>query len=401
MEHLLQFLACTWAPPSSCAFSNVPSYQITMKQSSHHQETVETQHTVRRYFKRREEPRRWWPLGIIPLLLLGLLFLVGLLVIAPEMQEDTASSVQSVLREAGYTTLTASADGQRVLIKGAADVNETTLIQRIARGAACDAFIARQLVCPTVVDVELDGKPVARYANFSFVRTLDGVVLRGEVPGEKTYQEVLQNARSRFGTVIDSLVIKTNVNDINYRWAEIKAWTLLENINTGRATWNDGVLSLTARTERANEQDVRDMFASTNYPERIGDLDLIFEEDVTECNTELEQALRESTIFFETASAVISDKSAQILADLAEIAATCPGNLIIEGHTDNQGDDQSNVVLSQQRANAVVAALVNLGIGTTRLSAIGYGESRPVASNETSRGRALNRRIAIRTADFN
>ena len=67
----------------------------------------------------------------------------------------------------------------------------------------------------------------------------------------------------------------------------------------------------------------------------------------------------------------------------------------IEGHTDDVGTDASNQLLSQRRANAVVAYLVqNFGIASSRLTAVGYGESRPAESNATEAGKRANRRIS-------
>ena len=68
-------------------------------------------------------------------------------------------------------------------------------------------------------------------------------------------------------------------------------------------------------------------------------------------------------------------------------------DVIIEGHTDSQGEDDRNLELSQQRAESVLEALVERGIDTTRLRAVGYGEQRPLESNDTARGRAANRRV--------
>lgn len=66
----------------------------------------------------------------------------------------------------------------------------------------------------------------------------------------------------------------------------------------------------------------------------------------------------------------------------------------VEGHTDSVGSDAYNQKLSERRANAVVKYLVNtVGIEAGKLSAVGYGESRPVASNDTDEGRAKNRRV--------
>ena len=70
--------------------------------------------------------------------------------------------------------------------------------------------------------------------------------------------------------------------------------------------------------------------------------------------------------------------------------------IVVEGHTDSQGSDQANLRLSQQRADAVREYLIaNLGLDAGRITAIGYGEGRPISSNETTAGRAENRRIDI------
>ena len=68
----------------------------------------------------------------------------------------------------------------------------------------------------------------------------------------------------------------------------------------------------------------------------------------------------------------------------------------IEGHTDNQGLPQDNQLLSERRANAVIDFLMVRGILAKRLTAIGYGETQPISSNDTERGREENRRVIIK-----
>jgi outer membrane protein OmpA-like peptidoglycan-associated protein len=68
----------------------------------------------------------------------------------------------------------------------------------------------------------------------------------------------------------------------------------------------------------------------------------------------------------------------------------------ISGHTDNQGDEKSNKILSENRAKAVVSYLINAGISPDRLSYAGFGASIPIDSNLTDEGRAKNRRTEFK-----
>ncbi|MBW2174099.1 MAG: OmpA family protein, partial [Deltaproteobacteria bacterium] len=65
-------------------------------------------------------------------------------------------------------------------------------------------------------------------------------------------------------------------------------------------------------------------------------------------------------------------------------------------HTDNVGTQENNQALSQRRADAVMGYLVGKGIAEDRLSAMGYGFSKPIASNDTAEGRAKNRRVQLK-----
>ncbi|HEY1040300.1 MAG TPA: OmpA family protein [Bacteroidia bacterium] len=106
-----------------------------------------------------------------------------------------------------------------------------------------------------------------------------------------------------------------------------------------------------------------------------------------------------SKIYFETNSAKLKLISNTQLDDLAEILKRNEGvNLSIEGHTDNVGEDDYNLTLSQKRTESVRDYLISKGISSSRLSAIGYGETRPVADNKTAKGKAKNRRVELKTS---
>ena len=71
-----------------------------------------------------------------------------------------------------------------------------------------------------------------------------------------------------------------------------------------------------------------------------------------------------------------------------------PVNVVIEGHTDSTASDAHNQKLSEKRANAVMDILIKeYKVDSKRLKAVGYGETKPIASNKTKKGRAENRRI--------
>jgi outer membrane protein OmpA-like peptidoglycan-associated protein len=102
-------------------------------------------------------------------------------------------------------------------------------------------------------------------------------------------------------------------------------------------------------------------------------------------------------IHFDTASAVMKPESSATVAQMAQALQRQPQlKVYVVGHTDNEGQLQTNMSLSLRRARAVTAALVDqYHIGTERLSAQGVGSLSPLATNSTPEGRALNRRVEM------
>ena len=84
------------------------------------------------------------------------------------------------------------------------------------------------------------------------------------------------------------------------------------------------------------------------------------------------------------------------MVDIIQILNEYPtAKFTVEGHTDSVGSDQLNQKLSEERANSVRNFLIDKGIDAGRLTAIGYGEEKPIATNNTRAGRAQNRRVEI------
>lgn len=117
----------------------------------------------------------------------------------------------------------------------------------------------------------------------------------------------------------------------------------------------------------------------------------VIEEEVQEIlNTAFEN------LEFETGKDIIKAESIPSLTELAEVLVKRPEwKLQIAGHTDNVGDEQANLVLSKKRAEAVKNFMISKGIDASRLNALFFGESMPIADNNTPEGRQKNRRVEM------
>src|SRR5205814_1099584 len=104
---------------------------------------------------------------------------------------------------------------------------------------------------------------------------------------------------------------------------------------------------------------------------------------------------------FALGSAAIRRQSFATLNQVAKVLQTHPdlARVQVEGHTDSTGNPKRNTVLSQARAEAVVAYLTGHGVERSRLAAVGFGPSRPLASNATRSGREANRRVELRVVE--
>ena len=134
------------------------------------------------------------------------------------------------------------------------------------------------------------------------------------------------------------------------------------------------------------------------HRERFAAVESLFEPDQA---TVLRQGdtviIRMIGLNFDSGTAALTAEHQQILAVLEQAIAEFPeSRVVVEGHTDAFGSDADNLGLSQARADAVVQHLLgSLPISPANLNAMGYGETRPVANNETPEGRKRNRRIDV------
>lgn len=115
------------------------------------------------------------------------------------------------------------------------------------------------------------------------------------------------------------------------------------------------------------------------------------------CSELVKRVIGPRYVNFETNSAVIAGNTSAELDEVLFVAQTCPAvRFGVDGHTDSRASDAYNQTLSEARAASVRSWMIERGITTDRFEAQGFGETKPLADNNTEEGRALNRRIEIR-----
>ncbi len=122
--------------------------------------------------------------------------------------------------------------------------------------------------------------------------------------------------------------------------------------------------------------------------------------DLNAKQTERGMVITLGDVLFDTNKAVLKSGGRQSVRKLDEFLTQYPQRtVLIEGYTDSIGSEENNQALSERRANSVRDELVGMGIGSDRVTARGYGESNPVAGNDTAGNRQLNRRVEIVLSD--
>ncbi len=118
--------------------------------------------------------------------------------------------------------------------------------------------------------------------------------------------------------------------------------------------------------------------------------------DAAACQAALNATLVLDKIDFRSGSVKIGRASAYVLDRLAALLQRCPEQKVEIGvHADNIGDEEANQALSQRRADKVARYLINEGVAAARLTGVGFGDKKPIASNDDEEGRRENRRIEL------
>lgn len=271
-----------------------------------------------------------------------------------------------------------------------------------AQGVPGDLKAGAGKSCDTATDITFTGQ-INTNLNWRAEHTQAGsVVLAGDIPDEAS-RPVLIGAAQRFfpdARVSDQMRVVASLME---PWTSVAVRGLeqLAHLKSGRAALERRQLTLTGLADSeatvgavrsALTSNLPQGFAASDRIEVPHKIEIIQEAD--RCQDLLRETAAVGTINFDRAKADLTADSSDTLEALAEIANACPAfRIVIEGHTDAEGTDERNKRLSERRAHAVESVLVRSGVSASRLSAVGYGASRPIADNATEQGRAKNRRI--------
>lgn len=369
--------------------------------------------TVRRFRAAQGDGLAFIPFGLLPIVGLALLLLVAWINFAPSSVERVArQTAERVIQETGASWATARASGQWVTITGAPPTPEAgqRLLTAI-RTARAPTWLgqARPITRVTgnfgaagstpsnssaAAEGDASAGPEYLYRLSGTTLTLDG-----RMPDIATRDAVLAAAQSNQPDHIEEVV--SNLETIGtappqgFRETALRGVAVLRLCRAGTAAFTS--LTFDVRCELPEgDVETATRLANTSLPYgSIGEVEMLATELADSCEEELTRLLDAAHIEFETGSDRISSSKTALLDLTARAATDCPGRLRIEGHTDDTGSAAINDALSQRRAEAVRAALIQRGVSPSRLTAVGFGSTRPVGDNDTDEGRALNRRIEI------
>lgn len=319
---------------------------------------------------------------------------------------EAASASIAALAELGAGTVTLS--NADVTLRAAEGTN-ATLFDRVAGGleGALPPVFSLQAILPVPETTENNGDGAP--PEFTAIRSPEGQVqLRGRLTDEATRAAVESYAAAQFGSDNVYPAVRLDPN-IPPGWPQrvLAALEALGQLHNGMATVTTDNIELRGTTgnEKAQSEMARILSdklggaaayeLKITYSEALDPLASIPTPE--ECIEQLNEAGNQRKITFAPSSTDIEEDAQETIDAIAAILRDCRGvEIEIGGHTDSQGREIMNEQLSQARADSVLNAIMARRVLVSNLSARGYGESQPIADNDSEAGREANRRIEFR-----
>ena len=311
---------------------------------------------------------------LLPLFLLGLLglFFIALLSVKfnkPIIENELTENTHEALLSEGMNWATPSANGQTITLKGIADNNELRLYaESIALAVKGVERVNNQLTVSSIENTTDQTEQIMVNEGDDMVDSISAITT--ESPATEVVEPINEMAKAEIvivGDVVESIASAESTKPVT----EIIETEIVVEEST---------------TTEAVEKETPKVIATSEPVNEV----------LNTCQQQFDELLTNQKIRFETNSAILSDGNNQLLTKLVEIIQSCPGfKIVIEGHTDTDGEVVANQILSEQRAYRVYDELVKRGIRSSSLLAIGYGESRPLNTDNTAESKAQNRRIEL------
>lgn len=324
---------------------------------------------------------------------------IGLGVPTPRWAEAAEAGIKAVAALKGGTITFSDADVTLLAVEGADQATFDRVVGELQ--SALPPVFSLDATLPKKADA-----PIAGPAEFTAELAESGKVeLRGRLLDEEERGIVDAFAKAQFG--VKNVYVATRLDaELPDGWpvrvlaglqalGELEKGTLLVRADTVEVTGVTGSQQARARISQILSGKLgqgQTFKVAVTYDKKLDPQAAL--PTPAQCLADVQQLLRYKKISFTPGSAEIEASAVGLVSSIADVLSQCPPmELEIAGHTDAQGSEEGNRALSQARAEAVLVALQGRRVDVSKMRAVGYGESRPIAENETDLGREANRRI--------
>ncbi|WP_420585265.1 OmpA family protein [Ruegeria sp.] len=328
---------------------------------------------------------------------------IGLGVPSPRWPEAAILSIRALAELGGGSVTMSDAD----ITLAAAQGTDTGVFDRVVgelENTLPPVFALHAILPAPETEGEV-GPP-----EFTATRSPEGLVqMRGRL-GDETQRDMIDSyARAAFGSEQVHTATRVEADGLPAGWP-VRVLTGLEvlaQLHNGALTVTPDDLVLTGVSHDPDTKaqiagllseklgDAQDFTLSITYQKPPEPADKLPDPEV--CEERIAEVQSATKIAFEPGSATVASDSRDTVNQIADILRECgPIRLEIQGHTDSQGREEMNQQLSQARAQSILNELRGRRIPTASYTAVGYGETQPIADNDTEEGREENRRIEFR-----
>ncbi len=359
----------------------------------------------------------------------ALLFGVGMTLVRRHVETSLTSTTQSALQLSGIPKAKVTYEGRDATVRIPAGVDPEQVAELVRTAKAPDG--AMHFAGPRTVRVIIDPSlgeivvaPPVESATMMAVVEGDKIIVEGVVQDETLRQELITSANASFGrgNVTERIVVKNGgipSEPLGQAFKKVLTEVANQNVSSMQidasyrgADPRSSAIEISGSVPTVDAQarlvDATDGVKFTNgitvaQPDPVipeeGSADIVGPtpaDSLAQTQIALNELVGTQTIEFRTGRAALSEAGRAVVDEVARLLLTRPGTqVVIVGHTDNQGNAAENQRLSEQRAATVLAALAEEGVPEDSMTSSGKGADDPVADNDTAAGRAENRRITF------